>query len=41
MKTILIDAVHTLIVENNNGIFELDTELLQLLESFPNRKISD
>lgn len=38
MKTILVDAVHGLIIENGNSwiIFE---DMKKLLDSFPNRKI--
>lgn len=35
MKTILVDAVNTLVIENE-GIFK---EMYDLLETFPNRKI--
>lgn len=35
MKTILVDAVHTFIIEDQ-GIFK---EMHDLLETFPNRKI--
>jgi HAD superfamily hydrolase (TIGR01509 family) len=38
MKTILVDAVDGLIIKTENG-FQLFTEMYDLLESFPNRKI--
>lgn len=39
MKTILVDAVYTLIVENENGVFEVFRDMYKLLEEHPNRKI--
>jgi hypothetical protein len=38
MRTILVDAALTFTIEIN-GKFEIFSELLELLESFPNRKI--
>ena len=38
MKTILVDAVHAFVVENDGG-FKIFDEMLKLLETFPNRKI--
>lgn len=38
MKTILIDAVHTFVIEVDNG-FKIFKEMYDLLETFPNRKI--
>ena len=38
MKTILVDAVDALIVENGD-VFEIFKEMHDLLETYPNRKI--
>jgi len=38
MKTILVDAVDGFIIETTNG-FQIFTEMYNLLETFPNRKI--
>lgn len=38
MKTILVDAVDGFIIETTNG-FQIFTEMYNLLEIFPNRKI--
>ena len=38
MKTILVDAVYTFVVENG-GVFGIFEDMRDLLESFPNRKI--
>ncbi len=38
MKTILVDAVYTFVIEND-GIFKLFKQMYDLLETFPNRKI--
>ena len=38
MKTILVDAVYTFVIEDN-GIFKPFKEMYDLLETFPNRKI--
>lgn len=37
-KVILVDAVHTLVVEDEKG-FSVFNEMYTLLETFPNRKI--
>ncbi len=37
-KVILVDAVHTLVIENEGG-FSIFNEMYTLLETFPNRKI--
>lgn len=37
-KVILVDAVHTLVIENEGG-FSIFNEMYVLLETFPNRKI--
>lgn len=39
MKTILVDAVNTLIIKNEQGEFVKSQELLDLLETYPNKKI--
>lgn len=38
MKTILVDAVYTFVIEDN-GKFKIFNEMYDLLETFPNRKI--
>ena len=38
MKTILVDAVYTFVIEND-GIFKPFKQMHDLLETFPNRKI--
>ena len=38
MKTILVDAVDAFVVPNGNN-FEIFTEMYNLLETFPNKKI--
>jgi FMN phosphatase YigB (HAD superfamily) len=38
MKTILVDAVYCFIIEKNGG-FEIFSQMHDLLETFPNRKI--
>lgn len=38
MKTILVDAVHAFVIEDNGG-FKIFKEMHDLLETFPNRKI--
>ena len=38
MKTILVDAVYSFIIETNSG-FEIFDKMHDLLETFPNRKI--
>ena len=38
MKTILVDAVYTFVIEND-GIFKPFKQMYDLLETFPNRKI--
>jgi len=38
MKTILVDAAYTFTIEKN-GKFEIFKEMLDLLESYPNKKI--
>ncbi|MEX0877822.1 MAG: hypothetical protein WDZ40_03110 [Candidatus Spechtbacterales bacterium] len=38
MKTILVDAVGAFVVETENG-FEIFTEMRELLDVYPNRKI--
>lgn len=38
MKTILVDAVDAFVIETENG-FEIFTEMHELLEAYPNRKI--
>ena len=39
MKTILVDAVDAFVVPTGDGAFEIFTEMYDLLETFPNRKI--
>jgi HAD superfamily hydrolase (TIGR01509 family) len=39
MKTILVDAVNTLIVRTESGEYSVDTELLELLTQYVNPKI--
>ena len=39
MKTILVDAVNTSIIETENGEFFKNKELFNLLETYPNNKI--
>jgi HAD superfamily hydrolase (TIGR01509 family) len=39
MKTILVDAVNTLVIKNKEGKYALYQELLDLLDSYPNKKI--
>lgn len=39
MKTILVDAVHTFVIENVEGNFYIFQEMYNLLETFENRKI--
>lgn len=39
MKTILVDAVHAFVVEDENGEFSIFKEMHDLLETFPNPKI--
>ncbi|MFH0712605.1 MAG: hypothetical protein V2A55_02015 [Candidatus Jorgensenbacteria bacterium] len=39
MKTILVDAVDTLVIETREGNFGIFGEMYGLLETFPNRKI--
>jgi len=38
MKTILVDAVNALVIENQ-GKYEIFEEMFKLLESYPNKKI--
>lgn len=38
MRTILVDAVETLVIENG-GVFKIFKEMHELLEKYPNRKI--
>ncbi|CAG1022045.1 hypothetical protein DOJK_01399 [Patescibacteria group bacterium] len=38
MKTILVDAIDTFVIETKNG-FEVFPEMYELLETFPNDKI--
>lgn len=39
MKTILVDAVNTAIIKNEEGKFVKSQELFDLLETYPNNKI--
>lgn len=39
MKTILIDAVYTFIIETKDGNFEIFEQMYRMLEKFSNRKI--
>lgn len=39
MKTILVDAVNTAIIENEGGEFFKNKELFELLETYPNDKL--
>ncbi len=39
MKTILVDAINTFIIENKESKYEINKNLFDLLESYDNRKI--
>jgi len=39
MKTILVDAVDTFIIETDNSVFKIFEHMYSMLEEFPNRKI--
>ncbi|MBL1434490.1 hypothetical protein COB87_002915 [Candidatus Wolfebacteria bacterium] len=39
MKTILVDAVHTFVIEGDEGVFGPFGKMHKMLEDFPNRKI--
>lgn len=39
MKTILVDAVHCFVIEDENGNFKIFEEMYDLLQKYPNRKI--
>src|SRR5665647_1465930 len=39
MKTILVDAVYTFIIETKDGNFEIFEPMREMLDKFPNRKI--
>ena len=39
MKTILVDAVDSFVIENKDGSFEIFDKMYRMLEELPNRKI--